>query len=68
MAAAGTPEWLEYAMEDVGWRSALVGGGEELIDGALLLSDRPGLGLRLDHRLAAHHGAHARLRPLGAAT
>lgn len=68
MAAFPETDWLEYAVEAVPWRSSLVGGAEVLIDGVLVLSDRPGLGLRLDHRLAAGHGPHAMLRPLGALT
>lgn len=68
MAAFPQTDWLEYAVEDVPWRSALVGGAEVLDGGALVLSDRPGLGLRLDHRLAAQHEPHPTLRPLGALT
>ncbi len=39
---------LEYQFGEVPWRSALIGGGESVVDGFLHLSDRPGLGATLD--------------------
>ncbi|TDE14934.1 mandelate racemase/muconate lactonizing enzyme family protein [Jiangella asiatica] len=66
MCAAPDDDLLEYAVEGVPWRSALVGDAEVFRDGCLVLSDRPGLGIELDRELVRRHPARARLRPLGA--
>jgi galactonate dehydratase len=54
LAAAVRPI-VEFAWGETPWRSALVGGGEVVENGSLVMSDRPGLGLALDEVLASEH-------------
>lgn len=52
---------LEYAWGEVDWRSDLVSGAEQLVDGHLQLPTRPGLGARLNRELVnAHPGRSVR--------
>ena len=53
--AAATPQLVEFAWGETAWRSELVGGGETIDGGRLRLRGAPGLGLRLDERVAAAH-------------
>lgn len=46
-ACPGATE-LEYQFGEASWRSEVVGGAEDVVDGCLRLSDRPGLGVRVD--------------------
>lgn len=46
---------LEHAWGEVPWRADLVNGAEEIHDGHVILSDRPGLGLSLNDRILAEH-------------
>ncbi len=46
---------LEYAWGEVPWRNDLVNGAEEIRDGCLVLSDRPGLGITLNEKVLAEH-------------
>lgn len=46
---------LEYAWGEVPWRADLLDGTEEIREGCLILSDRPGLGIRLNERVLAEH-------------
>jgi galactonate dehydratase len=45
---------LEHAWGEVPWRSELVG-GEPIVGGRYVLSDRPGLGVEVDEREIARH-------------
>jgi galactonate dehydratase len=46
---------LEYAWGEVPWRADLVDGAEEIRDGCLILSEKPGLGLSLNETVLAEH-------------
>jgi galactonate dehydratase len=54
LAAAG-PQIVEFAWGETSWRADLVGGGETIEGGRLVLGGRPGLGLSLDEAVAAAH-------------
>ncbi len=47
---------LEYAWGEVPWRADLVG-GESIVDGYVVLSERPGLGIGMNERLLNEHDA-----------
>jgi L-alanine-DL-glutamate epimerase-like enolase superfamily enzyme len=49
---------LEYSIAEAPWRSQVTTPGEKIIDGCIVVPDRPGLGIELDE-------AVARLHPLG---
>ena len=46
---------LEYAFGEVPWRAELVDPSEELINGEMTLTRRPGLGIELNERTIAKH-------------
>ena len=46
---------LEYAWGEVDWRANLLDPPERIVDGHLLLSDRPGIGHRLNPEMVAAH-------------
>jgi len=56
-AAAAMPNAfiLEYAWGECDWRAELVGGGERLHNGHMLLPEMPGLGVDFNHALAEAH-------------
>lgn len=49
-AACPNATVLEYQFGEVPWRSDLVGGAEDIVDGQLVLSERPGLGVTFPSR------------------
>jgi len=53
--AAARPQIVEFAWGETPWRSEIVGGGESVEAGHLMLTRRPGLGLSLDEAFAAAH-------------
>jgi galactonate dehydratase len=46
---------LEHAWGEVAWRAQLLDPPEQVVDGHLLLSDRPGIGHRLNPEMVAAH-------------
>jgi len=58
-AIAGAPNFniLEFSYGEVPWRAELVDPPEETHGGALALSDRPGLGYKLNEKTAARYAA-----------
>ncbi len=48
---------LEFSFGETDWRSELVDPPEDVRNGMLTVSDRPGLGLKLNDRVAAEHAA-----------
>jgi galactonate dehydratase len=56
-AIAGAPNFniLEFSYGEVPWRAELVDPPEDTTGGALALSDRPGLGLKLNEKTAARY-------------
>ncbi|WP_263352750.1 mandelate racemase/muconate lactonizing enzyme family protein [Acidicapsa acidisoli] len=46
---------LEFSYGEVPWRSELIDPPEQVVDGALALSNRPGLGVVLNERTAANY-------------
>ena len=46
---------LEHAWGEVDWRADLLDPPERVVDGHLLLSDRPGIGHRLNPQMVAAH-------------
>jgi galactonate dehydratase len=58
-AIAGAPNFniLEFSYGEVPWRSELVDPPEDTRGGALALSDRPGLGYKLNEKTAARYAA-----------
>jgi galactonate dehydratase len=48
---------LEFSYGEVPWRAELVDPPETIVDSCLPLSDRPGLGIRLNEKTAAQHAA-----------
>jgi galactonate dehydratase len=47
---------LEFSYGEVPWRAELVDPPEQIIDSALVLAKRPGLGIELNDRIAAKYG------------
>jgi len=58
-AVAGVPNFniLEFSYGEVPWRAELVDPPEDTSGGALALSDRPGLGYKLNEKTAARYAA-----------
>jgi len=56
-AMAGCPAFsmLEFQYGECDWREALVGGAEQIVDGALVLPDGPGIGAALDPAMLDAH-------------
>jgi galactonate dehydratase len=54
---AGLPNFqiLEFAYGEVPWRAELVDPPEELVNGYLTLSQRPGLGITLNEKTIARY-------------
>ena len=50
---------LEFAFGEAGWRPELIDPPEQIDKGHLTLSDRPGLGIKLNDKVAALHKASA---------
>lgn len=46
---------VEYGWGEAVWRPNLMTPSEPVVEGAYLVGNEPGLGLRLDHRVAARH-------------
>jgi galactonate dehydratase len=63
--AIATPNFvaLEYLVDDVAWRGALLDVPLDVRDGVLRLSDRPGLGASLDDATCAEHPGRTVARP-----
>jgi galactonate dehydratase len=61
-SAASTPNFvmLETMMSDVGWRGDVVREELELVDGYMLIPDKPGLGVELDEEAALRYPFEAR--------
>ncbi len=55
--AAALPfvRWLEFAWGEVPWRAELFSPSEQIVDGAYVLSDRPGLGVELNESVVEAH-------------
>jgi galactonate dehydratase len=53
--AAATPQIVEFACGEASWRSELVGGGEVIEGGRIVLDGQSGLGVHLDEAFAAGH-------------
>lgn len=55
--AASTPNWIiqESFRSDVPWRDAVVTEPIRIVDGYAALPDRPGLGIEVNEKAAAHH-------------
>jgi galactonate dehydratase len=55
IAGASNFNILEFSYGEVPWRAELVDPPEDTSGGALALSDRPGLGLKLNEKTAARY-------------
>ncbi|MGI6367449.1 MAG: mandelate racemase/muconate lactonizing enzyme family protein [Anaerolineae bacterium] len=60
-SSLGKLMFVEYAWGEVPWRHTLLEPPEQIEGGDLLISDRPGLGHRLNAEVLAQHGGQIRL-------